>query len=286
MKRFALASCVAVAALIAAPGSAGAVTIGQTFTPTTVCFTNQTLLQTTSPGGQYEAPFAGVITSWSYQAAGSVADLPQLKFKVARRAGGNDFTIIGESRVMTPVAGMLNTYPAQIPVQAGDLIGFYVNVGPGNRLCARAPAPGYRIHILFADPAPGAGAQTFGLEPQAAQLDVSANLEPPGTAGSAATPCKGKASTVAGTAGADTLTGTPGADVMVGLAGNDLITGLGGKDVICGGRGKDNLKGGKGKDTLLGQKGGDRLKGGGGKDVCKGGKGNDTASGCEVEKSI
>jgi Ca2+-binding RTX toxin-like protein len=257
------------------------VTIGQTFTPTTVCFTNQTLLQTTSPGAQYEAPFAGVITSWSYQAAASVADLPQLKFKVARRAGGNDFTIIGESRVMTPVAGTLNTYPAQIPVQAGDLIGFYVNVGPGNRLCARAPAPGYRIHILFADPAPGAGA-TFGLEPQAAQLDVSANLERT----TASTPCKGKAPTVTGTAGADTLTGTPGADVMVGLNGTDLITGLGGKDVICGGPGNDTLKGGKGTDTLLGQKGRDKLKGGGGKDFCKGGKGNDSASACEVEKSI
>jgi hypothetical protein len=286
MRWFSLASLVTVAALMAVPPGASAATIGQTFTPGNPCTPDVIRLQTLSPGGQYEAPFAGVITSWSFQAPASVTDVPQLKFKVARRTSSpNDFTIVGESQLVTPVAGNLNTYATQISVQAGDLIGFYLNAAAGNKGCATVGVPGYGTHAKIGDVAPGPPA-TFVLGTPA-QLDVSANLEPPGTTtASATTPCKGKASTVTGTAGADSLVGSAAADVISGLGGNDTVTALGGNDVVCGGAGKDTLKGGKGKDTLLGQAGKDKLKGGGGKDVCKGGKGKDTASKCEVEKSI
>ena len=70
---------------LAIPASATAATqIGQTFNATGGGpGPGFTLLQSTSPLGQYAAPFAGVITSWSYQAAASSA--PQLEFKAARR---------------------------------------------------------------------------------------------------------------------------------------------------------------------------------------------------------
>jgi hypothetical protein len=260
--------------LLTAPAGAGAVaTIGQTFTPTTQCLPNQTLLQSGSPGFQYVVPAAGVITSFSFQ--GPATMVPQLRFKTARRLGGDVFLITGQSDLGSPTANSLSTFPVQLPVAAGDLIGYYLPPG-SNKLCAKVIA-GYTLHKLFEDPQPGS-TPTFLVEPQAAQIDLSATLE--------TTPCKGKPPTIAGSTGADQLTGTPGADVIVGLNGNDKISGLAGNDVACGGNGKDTLKGGKGKDVLLGQNGKDTLKGGGGKDTCTGAKGIDSAAGCETEKSI
>jgi RTX calcium-binding nonapeptide repeat (4 copies) len=294
---------------MAVPSGAGAATtVGETFTPTTVCFTNQTLLQTTSPGAQYAVPSDGVITRWSFQA--SAANVPTgLKFKVARPAGGNNFTVVGESTQVPPVASTLNNYFVQIPVRAGDLIGFYV-VSPGNtRLCGINPVAGFAVHVIIGDVSPGTTA-AFG--PQVGpKLDVSALLEadcdkdglgdetqdqnlsscapgtiPPPAPGAATATCRGIAATIVGTNGSDVRTGSQGQDVIAALGGNDTLSGLGGNDVICGGAGKDSLRGGKGKDSLLGQKGKDALNGGPSRDFCKGGKGNDTASKCEIEKSI
>jgi Ca2+-binding RTX toxin-like protein len=162
----------------------------------------------------------------------------------------------------------LNTYPTQIPVQGGDVIGIWF-FNNGNALAGRAAA-GYALHYATGDIPPGS---TAVFTPFAAtQLDVSATVE--------TTPCGGDAPTMAGTAGNDTLIGTSGPDVIVGLGGQDTLKGTGGKDRICGGDGKDTLSGGKGNDKLLGQKGADTLGGGGGNDSCKGGKGDDTLKSC------
>jgi len=296
MRRVRLASVVAAALIAPIPsGASAATTIGETFDPPVNCVANFTYIQPISPGGRYAAPAAGVITSWSYQA--DADDVPRLKFKVARPLGGNLFTIVGEGPLVTPTASALNTYPIQIAVQPGDLIGFYLNDPAGiSRACGRQMA-GYNISFNDAggDVPPGTTA-TFSVDPDPAQLDVSANLE--------TTPCDGRPPTIAGTAGDDELNGTEGDDVILGLGGNDRISGLGGSDAVCGGDGRDALRGGLGKDKLVGQggtdklvgqggkdkllgKGGkDKLNGGTGKDVCKGGKKDDTAKKCEVEKSI
>ncbi len=257
------------AALTAATTTASAATtIGETFAPTSICSTG-IFLQSTSVSEQYEAPDAGVITSWQYQAPADPAEVPQLKFKVARRAGPNSFTIVGESRLRTPRAGELNSFPVQIAVEAGDLLGFHVNSPGGiSRPCGRSPAPGYAFHSAAGDPPPGSNVEDPGGASADLQLDLSATLE--------TTPCKGRSPTIAGTSGADRLTGTPDTDVMVGLGGNDTMNGLDGKDFICGGAGRDGLKGGDGKDSLTG---------GGGRDTCVGGKGNDSAGSCETERS-
>ena len=301
MKRFSIASVVVAAALIAAPSSAGAATtIGETFDPDMVCSPNFTRLQSTSPGGQYTVPTAGVITKWSFQAD---AAPPQIKFKVGRSAGGNSYTIIGESGLVTPSANTLNSYPTQIPVAPFDVIGTFTAT-QGD--CLRQPSPGYIRHTTPGDIVPPNTALFTTVAES--QLDVSALLEsdcdtdglgdetqdtnlstcapgtiPTGTSSSAT--CKGKPATIVGTNGNDVRVASPGPDVIAGLGGNDTLSGIGGKDVICGGPGKDKLKGGPGKDTLLGQAGKDTLKGGGANDFCKGGKGNDAAT-CEVEKSI
>jgi Ca2+-binding RTX toxin-like protein len=292
VRRFSLATLVATALLILAPsGASAATTVGETFTPPATCGPDITFLQSGSPGDQYAAPAAGVITSWSFQAPASATAVPQLKFKVGRPAGGDNFTILGESGVVTPVAGTLNTYPVQIPVQAGDVIGLYTaTVG-----ACGLNVPGYALHVADSDVRPGPQPAPFDLA-EDARIFVSANLE--------TTRCKGRPPTMAGSPGPDTLIGTPVRDVIVGLAGRDTISGLAGGDFGCGGAGKDTLRGGKGKDKLFGQKGRDRLiggkkkdklfggkgrdvlKGNGGRDICIGGPKPDVAKGCEVEKKI
>jgi hypothetical protein len=168
--RRSIALAVAIAALATPPSADAATQIGQTLDPNVTCLAPRTFIQTNSPGAHYAAPLSGVITSWSYQAA---ASSPQIKFKVARPQGGNTFMIVGESDLKTPATGALNTYPIQISVQPGDVIGFYFATdGP----CAQAPV-GYDFHNFVGDPPPGTTAEFNGPFANG-QLDVSAVLEP------------------------------------------------------------------------------------------------------------
>jgi hypothetical protein len=162
------------AATAAAPAGA-ATQIGQTFLPNPLgpnCSDGFTRLQGTSPGGQYAAPSAGVLTAWSFEAGPSP---PRLRFKAAHPEGGNSFTIVGESDLRTPVPNQVNTYSdVRIPVRPGDVIGFYLaDIAP----CYRV-ASGYQENIRNADALPG-GTASFDLDlPNSNQLDVSAVLEP------------------------------------------------------------------------------------------------------------
>jgi hypothetical protein len=161
-------------ACLSAPSSALAgTTIGETFVPDTG-YGAGTYLQSVTPAGQYSAPSAGVITSWSYQAGSSPALI--LKLKVARSAGGDDITIVGESVSKAPILDQLNTYTdVRIPVQSGDFIGLYNDTLNG--LLSRDTS-GYATHSLVGqDPAPGDTDTYFGPTPLP-QLDVSAKVEP------------------------------------------------------------------------------------------------------------
>ena len=158
------------ASLGLAPGASAAITIGQTFQPTAVCGVNTTSLQTSSPAHQYEAPVAGTITSWSFQ--GPVDQVPELKLKVARRAGDDSFKIIGESPLVASLTAALNTFPVQIPVQAGDLIGLYTKNGGK---CANFSGPEYGQHYLLSE-AMVNSSQPFIPTPSV-QIDVSATIE-------------------------------------------------------------------------------------------------------------
>jgi Ca2+-binding RTX toxin-like protein len=276
------------AALMAAPGGTGAATststVGQNSAPPdddARCFVNFTLLQrSVASGNPYSVGTAGVITSWSFQTGSSA--VPDLKLKVARPQSNGSYLFLGEAAAGAQTLNAVNTYPANIAVQAGDIIGFHGVGGVAGVPCATKTADANDVLDVFVgDPAVGTAPLSIASSTPY-RLPVSATV-------TTTTPdhsCKGKPATIVGTRGNDVRTGTPGPDVMVGLGGNDKLSGRGGKDLICGGAGKDKLKGGAGKDTLLGQKGKDKLNGGAGKDFCKGGKGRDTASKCEVRKSI
>jgi Ca2+-binding RTX toxin-like protein len=311
LTRLALAASLAGLSLAASGSMAGAaVTIGQTGTPTAACFSGNDRLQpTVTSGNAYVVPptvVTGTITSWSTEASAGAGQA--LTLKVFRPLGGATYRVVGHDGPRALSAGTLNTFPASVPVKAGDVLGSAIPAAEPTGCNFVVPGDTY----LFREPelADGESGDFTGVQADR-RLDISAVVEsdcdhdglddatedpdlstcapgttpPPGTgpaptlpSGASAT-CKGVPATIIGTEGNDVRTGSPGRDVIVALGGNDSLSGLAGKDVICGGPGKDTLKGGKGKDTLLGQKGKDTLKGGGGKDTLLGQKGKDTLKG-------
>ena len=307
----AMAALIAPTAITSAATSTS--TVGQNFAPTACTgATTFTGLQSKSAAGNpYSVAGAGVITSWSFQTGGSA--VPGLKLKVARpQSALGSYLFVGESAAGAQTPNAINTYPANIPVQAGDIIGIYFGAPAGAPCYDQTLQPGDDVVLFDGDPAVNTLATvedgTSARIPVSATVTTTTPTTPPG-AGS----CRGIRATIVGTEGNDVRTGTLGRDVMLGLEGNDTLRGLAGNDVLCGAKGNDKLNGGKGKDTLSGQKGNDKLKGGpgkdklsgkkgkdtlkggggndklkggGGRDVCIGGKANDSASKCEVEKSI
>jgi hypothetical protein len=177
MRGYGRAALVSALLVLALAGQAQAVeTVGENFTPsnsdsTSPCYGGNTLLQTSWPGDQYAVRSYGVITAWSFQANGSP---PSLRFKVARPAGGDNFTVVGQSPLEFPTANSLNTYTdVSISVQPGDVIGYYV-AASGD--CAHI-ASGYGYHYVSTDVTTGV-TQPFAASTDEVQLDLSARVEP------------------------------------------------------------------------------------------------------------
>ena len=111
--------------LFGGEAAAATSTVGQDFEAGGVICGNQTDLQTSvSSGNSYTVGAAGVITSWSFH--NGIDVLPGLKLKVARPQSGGGYLFIGEAAAGTQILHALNTYPANIPVQVGDVIGIFV----------------------------------------------------------------------------------------------------------------------------------------------------------------
>jgi hypothetical protein len=145
--------------------------IGAVVAPNGTCNADITLIQPTAPDDQYEAPSAGVITSWRYQA---FTNGGSLRLKVVRPVSGFNYATVGQSEIETAVANQINSYSTRIPVQAGDVIGAYLQTdGLG---CNLTPRPGYVADFVSGDPPPG---NTVLYAPGFnGQMPVSAVLEP------------------------------------------------------------------------------------------------------------
>jgi hypothetical protein len=118
---FSLAVACAISLTLASVANAS-VTVGQLVTPNAGCGGAITILQTgVASGASYTVPSDGVITSWSVQDAS--LPITGLKLKVGRLVSGNQYSIVAESAAGPQTANSVNSYAAQIPVKAGDLIG-------------------------------------------------------------------------------------------------------------------------------------------------------------------
>lgn len=130
-----LAAVLAAAALAGASSAGAAVTVGQIAptTPTPTCASPVDRVQPlVTSGNTYVVPVEGTITSWSTNAGAAAG--ASLKLKVFRPVLGvaNTYTVEGNDgpRALTP--NTVNSFPANVPVKKGDLIGLNSNVGSPN----------------------------------------------------------------------------------------------------------------------------------------------------------
>jgi len=228
-----------------------------------------------------------------------------MTMKVFRRiADPATLQVVGHDGPRPIAADSLNTFPTNVPVQPGDILGINQPTSANTACVFFAPGD---VQLLNPGNLADGESAAFSVFPSDYRLNVSAVVEPdadqdgfgdetqdqcpgqagpnngcpPGSQGAAPTTpttpatCKGKQATIVGTTGNDVRKGTARKDVIAALGGNDKVSGLAGDDLICGGSGKDILKGGKGNDKLLGQAGKDTLRGGPGNDTLKGGAGKD-----------
>ncbi len=122
----------------------------------------------------------GVVTSWAHMAPDPIGFAETMALQMLRPAGGTQFTVIGQSAVQTLMPGP-NSFPTRIPVQAGDVLGLYVQHGGNIAYCQEA-APmfneGDKTRELNATQNPAVGTTlNFAGNEQAARLDASAVIE-------------------------------------------------------------------------------------------------------------
>jgi hypothetical protein len=144
MRRCATAAILACAAVLTAGGPApAAVTIGQVApgSVSTTCtgpgLDADYLQPSVTSGDLYIAREAGRIVSWSTRAVGGSGQ--RYTLKVFRRTTDPDiFRVIAQSapQILTPG---LSSYPADLPVSSGDLIGFHED-GAANACTFAVPA--------------------------------------------------------------------------------------------------------------------------------------------------
>jgi hypothetical protein len=130
------------------------------------------LASTTNPALVTPIQQAGVITKWKVNVIpypGGVSE----KLKVLRPAGGNNFTVVGESS-MQPIVGGMNTFDTRVPVQAGDRIGASSPLAV--IYCEAISSPTDVLGVFVGDAPPGSTA-TFAEEPKG-QLSLAAIVEP------------------------------------------------------------------------------------------------------------
>jgi Ca2+-binding RTX toxin-like protein len=261
----ALATATLASLALAAPAQADT-TVGQTGGDVT-CLAIPTLRADTT----YVVPAGGrTITSFFFQSVAANAG-QQLDFLVLRAAGGSSYTVVGKTGVVTLAGtGAVETFAANIPVQGGDILGYW-HPGELEACFRRVASGGGQILSEANDPSVG---DTVSLRQGTGTtaLNLSANLVAPR--------CQGQVPTIVGTGGSDSLRGTAGDDVIAAGGGDDRAAGLEGDDVVCGGAGADVLRGMGGRDKLRGGRGKDVVRGGGGADRCRGGGGSDSKRQC------
>jgi hypothetical protein len=138
---------------------------------------------------QYFIAGKGAITSWSTFAHGGPNQ--SLSFKVFRKVAPFTYLVIAQdAKALAP--GVLNTFPASIPVQPGDFIGIGQPGGGVSTPCVFATgSSGDSILYAEGSNAPVGGTVVFpGFVESGYRLNVSATLLPPPTIG-AISPGKG-----------------------------------------------------------------------------------------------
>ena len=189
LRRIALAASLAGFSLAASASPASAaVTIGQLDpgVPTTTCATQDFdgLQASITSGTSYLVPAAGTLTSWSHNAR--AASGQQLTMKVFRKvADPATYQVVGHDGPRNLTGGVLNTFPTNIAVQPGDVLGLNTR-SPTATACGFGAAPGDTI-IIHGPALPDGtlipGLQdgdsgAFGMPDDSVRFNISAVVEP------------------------------------------------------------------------------------------------------------
>jgi hypothetical protein len=162
---------------MSAPAGAS-VTLGQLATnPSGGCdFPTDFAQPTVISGNTYVVPGTGTITSWSHNAPTGPGQL--LTMKVFRKVADPEFfLVVGHDGPRPLDAGLLNTFPASIPVKPGDFLGLHTDsAGTGCLFFAS----GDRIPARQGNLADGQ-AEAFDLSVPSDRLNVTAVFTPTNT---------------------------------------------------------------------------------------------------------
>jgi hypothetical protein len=181
LKRFALAATLAALSLAASGSTASAaVTIGQTAPPSNLgCLSGYDWVQpTVTSGNSYVVPGSGGVTEWtvtSWTTHGGPDSGLQMTMKMFRKVGEPArFQVVGHAgpQTVTPGGTAGNTFPANIAVKPGDVLGFYT---PTSNYCDFVTF-GEQYLFSLGDLADGAAAGFFVFNNH--RLNVSAVITP------------------------------------------------------------------------------------------------------------
>ena len=172
----AMGIAVGLALIGAGPTRAGTtIQLGQVG-PATQCLSGGTFIQASvAEAPSYTVPSDGRITSWSHQANDSSTPGTG-RLQVLRPTGGLSYTLVARSVHRAFVSDLLNTFPVDIPVKAGDIIGFRLNSGlPACQLNDTVGGLG----VVFAAEDPDLGTSLTFIGPDSSgRLNISATFDP------------------------------------------------------------------------------------------------------------
>ncbi len=121
--------------------AATAVVVGSTAGSLVACGDDALTMSSTAVGGPtYISPMDGVITSWTH---GAGPDVGSLRLLVARPSTitPGAYTIVAKSALQPITASTFNTFPAQVPIAAGQQLA--LDVDPvGTVYCGTLGQPG------------------------------------------------------------------------------------------------------------------------------------------------
>jgi len=120
----------------------------------------------------------GVITSFSFQSTSGNAG-QKIDFLVLQPKGGTSYKVVGETGLVTLEGTGLETFPADIAVQGGDILGLWEGAGELNNCVLSGGSDHIIVAVLSADPTVGA---TVALSYSILTFDLneSASLLPTG----------------------------------------------------------------------------------------------------------
>jgi hypothetical protein len=170
-------------AAIASPASAS-VTLGQLApgNPPAICTSDDfdDIQPTVTSGNPYVVPGAGTIISWSHNATSVFpGTTPKLTMKIFRKvADPAVYQVVGHDGPRPLAIGLLNTFPASVPVKPGDVLGLNQAGPPGPQFgtACRFDVPGESFLSRGGNLADG---QAAAFPPDAeARLNISAVFVP------------------------------------------------------------------------------------------------------------